>query len=48
MRLVALGFADGRPRFRYQSLRVTGTFATGFAEFDRSWVLARRGRVVER
>jgi lipoprotein-releasing system permease protein len=42
LRLVALGFADGRPRFRYQSLRVTGTFSTGFAEFDRSWVLLDR------
>jgi lipoprotein-releasing system permease protein len=47
LRLVALGFAAGRPRFHYQSLRVTGTFATGFAEFDRSWVLLDRG-VVER
>jgi lipoprotein-releasing system permease protein len=47
LRLVALGFDDGRPRFRYQSLRVSGTFATGFAEFDRSWVLLDR-RLVER
>lgn len=47
LRLVALGFESGRPRFRYQSLRVTGTFASGFAEFDRSWVLLDR-RVVER
>jgi lipoprotein-releasing system permease protein len=42
LRLVALGFGDGRPRFRYQSLRVSGTFSTGFAEFDRSWVLMDR------
>lgn len=47
LRLVALGLQDGRPRFRYQSLRVSGTFATGFAEFDRSWVLLDRA-VVER
>jgi lipoprotein-releasing system permease protein len=47
LRLVALGFSAGRPRFRYQSLRITGTFATGFAEFDRSWVLLDRP-VVER
>ena len=47
LRLVALGFEGGRPRFRYQSLRVHGTFATGFAEFDRSWVLLDRA-VVER
>lgn len=42
LRLVALGFGEGRPRFRYQSLRVSGTFATGFAEFDRSWALLER------
>ena len=42
LRLVALGFEEGRPRFRYQSLRVTGTFSTGFAEFDRSWVVLER------
>ena len=45
LRLVALGFQDGRPRFRYQSLKVSGTFSTGFAEFDRSWVLLDRSRV---
>jgi lipoprotein-releasing system permease protein len=45
LRLVALGFQDGRPRFHYQSLRVNGTFSTGFAEFDRSWVLLDRSRV---
>jgi lipoprotein-releasing system permease protein len=42
LRLVALGFDEGRPRFRYQSLRVAATFGTGFAEFDRSWVLLER------
>jgi lipoprotein-releasing system permease protein len=42
LRLVSLGLQDGRPRFRYQSLRVSGLFATGFAEFDRSWVLLDR------
>jgi len=46
VRLVALGFdADGRPRFRFQSLRVAGTFATGFAEFDGSWLLLDRALV---
>ncbi|HVG09017.1 MAG TPA: ABC transporter permease [Thermoanaerobaculia bacterium] len=45
LRLVALGFQDGRPRFHYQSLKVSGTFSTGFAEFDRSWVLLDRARV---
>jgi lipoprotein-releasing system permease protein len=47
LRLVALGFGDGRPRFRYRSLRVAGTFSTGFAEFDRSWVLLERPVVEE-
>ena len=42
LRLVALGFAGDRPRFRYQSLKVAGTFKTGFAEFDRTWVLLDR------
>jgi len=45
LRLVALGFEAGRPRFHYQSLRVSATFATGFAEFDRSWVLMDRALV---
>lgn len=47
LRLVALGFGEGRPRFRYRSLRVTETFSTGFAEFDRSWVLLDRAVVEE-
>jgi lipoprotein-releasing system permease protein len=42
LRLVALGFGRGQPTFRYQSLRVTGTFRTGFAEFDRNWVVLAR------
>lgn len=41
-RLTALGFADGRPRFRFQSLRVSGTFSSGFSEFDSSWLLVDR------
>ncbi|MFL6197603.1 MAG: FtsX-like permease family protein [Thermoanaerobaculia bacterium] len=45
LRLVALGFGEGRPRFRFQSLRISGTFSTGFAEFDRSWVLLDRSLV---
>src|SRR4029079_3886202 len=45
LRLVVLGFFGNQPRFRYQSVRVAGTFATGFAEFDRSWVLLARPRV---
>ncbi len=42
VRLVALGFRAGRPQFRYQSLRITGTFRTGFAEFDRDWMVLAR------
>ncbi len=42
LRLVALGFDGDRPRFRYQSLRVARVFSTGFAEFDRTWMLLDR------
>ncbi|HEY0552846.1 MAG TPA: ABC transporter permease [Thermoanaerobaculia bacterium] len=45
LRLVALGFGEGRPHFHYQSVRVSATFSTGFAEFDRSWVLLDRPMV---
>lgn len=46
VRLVALGFDDGgRPRFRFRSLRVSGTFSTGFADFDGSWVVLDRRQV---
>ena len=41
-------FADGRPRFAYRTLRVAGTFATGFAEFDRGWVVVDRAEVERR
>jgi lipoprotein-releasing system permease protein len=47
LRLVVLGFAGGRPHFHYLSVRVTSLFTTGFAEFDRSWVVLDR-RLVER
>jgi lipoprotein-releasing system permease protein len=45
LRLVALGFAGGQPRFRFLSVQMRRTFQTGFAEFDRSWVLLDRRRV---
>jgi lipoprotein-releasing system permease protein len=45
MRLVVLGFSGGTPRFRFQSVELRRTFSTGFAEFDRSWVLLDRARV---
>jgi lipoprotein-releasing system permease protein len=38
LRLTVLVFHQGRPRFAYATLRVAGTFATGFAEFDDSWL----------
>ncbi len=42
LRLAALGFAEARPKFAYRSVRVTGTYRTGFAEFDRSWAVVDR------
>jgi lipoprotein-releasing system permease protein len=45
LRLVALGFATGRPSYRYQTVRVAGTYRTGFAEFDRSWMVLSRDLV---
>lgn len=45
LRLVVLGFSGGAPRFRYATVRVAGTFETGFAEFDRSWLAMERDRV---
>ena len=42
LRLVAVGFEDRRPRFRYRSLTVAGTFASGLSEFDRSWLVLNR------
>jgi lipoprotein-releasing system permease protein len=47
LRLVVLGFTDGLPRFRYATIRVGGTFETGFAEFDRSLVALERHRLRE-
>jgi lipoprotein-releasing system permease protein len=45
LRLVVLGFGGGRPKFHYSTVRVTGTFRSGFAEFDRSWVAMSRRKV---
>lgn len=47
LRLVVLGFSGGRPRFRYATVRLGGTFDSGFAEFDRSWVVLERRRLRE-
>jgi len=45
LRLVVLGFGPAGPRFRYATVRVAGTFESGFAEFDRSWVALERSLV---
>ncbi len=45
LRLVALGFEAGRPQFRYRTVRVAGTFRTGFSVFDERWALADRALV---
>ena len=42
LRLVVLELGGRRPKFRYRSVRVSGTFAVGFAEFDSRWVLIDR------
>ena len=41
-RLVVLKLSDGRPSFRFRSVRFQGAFTTGFAEFDSSWILLDR------
>ncbi len=42
VRLVVLDQRGRRPRFRYRSVRVAGTFSIGFAEFDSSWLVLER------
>ena len=42
LRLMVLGQRGGRPHFRYQSVRVAGTFASGFSEFDQRLVVLDR------
>ena len=39
LRLVVLDLTGTRPRFRYRSVRFADSFATGFAEFDASWLI---------
>ena len=39
LRLVVLDLGGSRPRFRYRSVRFAGSFSTGFAEFDSSWII---------
>ncbi len=42
VRLMVLGAQNGRPRFRYQSVRVAGTFRSGFSEFDQGMAVIDR------
>jgi lipoprotein-releasing system permease protein len=46
LRLMVLGLHQGRPRFRYRSVEVAGTFTTGFAEFDQAWVVTDRDELI--
>ncbi len=45
VRVTILELGDRGPRFTFRALRVTGTFASGFSEFDKSWVVAAREAV---
>lgn len=45
VRLVAVGFDGERPSFQYRSLRVRGTFTSGFAEADSHWLVLDRRQV---
>ena len=42
LRLMVLGARNGRPHFRYQSVRIAGTFTSGFSEFDQGMVITDR------
>ncbi|HLF56686.1 MAG TPA: FtsX-like permease family protein [Thermoanaerobaculia bacterium] len=42
LRLTVLSFGAAGPRFAFRTLRVAGTFQSGFSEFDRGWVVVAR------
>ncbi len=42
LRLTALALGDGAPRFVFRSVRASGTFSSGFSQFDRGWGLVSR------
>lgn len=46
LRLMVLGLHQGRPRFRYRSVELAGTFTTGFSEFDQAWVVTDRDELI--
>jgi len=43
VRLTVLAFDERGPRFAFRTLRVRGTFRSGFSEFDRGWIAVDRG-----
>jgi lipoprotein-releasing system permease protein len=45
MRLTALTFESSRPGFRYRTLRLSGTFTAGFADFDNALLVVERSVV---
>jgi lipoprotein-releasing system permease protein len=42
LRLMVLGVEEGRPRFRFRSVRLAGTFQSGLADFDQRMVVLDR------
>lgn len=42
LRLVVLGLTEDGVKFRYRSVKIAGSFTTGFAEFDASWGILDR------
>jgi lipoprotein-releasing system permease protein len=45
LRMTVVGFRQGSPHFRYQSVQIAGEFTTGFSEFDQSWAVIDRSRL---
>ena len=45
LRLVVIAVGEGAPKFVYRTLRFTGTFSSGFSEFDREWAVTSRETV---
>lgn len=41
-RLVVMDPGGRRPKFRYRTVEIGGTFTTGFSEFDRAWAVLDR------
>jgi lipoprotein-releasing system permease protein len=42
LRLTVLTLDSGAPRFGFRTLRLAGTFESGFSEFDRAWIVVDR------